>query len=37
MGVGNIRSLDWNAGYQAMDEVLSTMTEDSFLGRRYYS
>ena len=30
MGVGNIRSLDWNAGYQAMDEVLSTMTEDSF-------
>ena len=30
MGIGNIRSLDWNAGCQAMDEVLSNMTEDSF-------
>lgn len=30
MGKGASKSLDWNAGCQAMDEVLSTMTEDSF-------
>jgi hypothetical protein len=30
MGIGNIRSLDWNAGRQAMDEVLSNIEEDSF-------
>tara|TARA_R100001230_G_C5660189_1_gene164897 strand:+ start:483 stop:851 length:369 start_codon:yes stop_codon:yes gene_type:complete len=30
MGRGASRSLDWDAGNQAMDEVLSTMTENSF-------
>lgn len=30
MGKGASRSLDWNAGCQAMNEVLSTITEDSF-------
>ena len=30
MGRGSSRSLDWNAGRQAMDEVLSNIEEDSF-------
>ena len=30
MGRGASRNLDWNAGCQAMDEVLSTITKDSF-------